>query len=554
MSQESPATEQTGQAENPLEIFSQIMELDGDPAYPVLPDMRIGIAKTLNPFDLKASDKSAPVPPYYLIDLVTREVKATAAGMLRMQGKHFIVEPLAALGNENLSVLATIFHKDYMGELLQPIVYDRALRLTGASLALDITTLKTALEAVRESGVPRPDVVLCEGRAPEHGKNGYLERLHGAREEVGRKDADGGIDYRDRGAHPYVEAGTAIARYYPPTPGKMGLDVFGKELPARDGSPKTIEVGDSVQQVAQEDGTIVYEATEKGLVDVEESTVAISRVLHIQGDVDMNSGNVAVETGSVHVHGTIRAGFTAVVAEHLVVDKGIESAMVDCGGDIKVVGGIMMEGRNLVHAGGSLFAGFTQDAVIEADGDIVIEGGITNSFLTAKGRVVAAAGKGIVQGGSVVAGQGIEILEAGSEMGVQTALTIALDIPELNALTRELEDLRGKIRRVEQWLGEGTARSLLLQTPEPDRLVVAELLRVRSRLEERMRVVQEEMKRMNAMNNHALTRAPVIIRKVAHPGTRIRIGERTIKLEQKSIATRFVWNPKEKRIETETIV
>jgi len=135
-------------------------------------------------------------------------------------------------------------------------------------------------------------------------------RLLKEREAVGTQTGNGALDYRDRGAHPHVAEGTPVARYHPPTKGERGMDVFGNELPARDGAERPIRKGENIREVTQEDGTILFEATAMGLVNVRKGSVAVSTVLHIDGDVDMSTGNIVVETGSVHVKGTVRSGFS----------------------------------------------------------------------------------------------------------------------------------------------------------------------------------------------------------------------------------------------------
>ncbi len=534
--------------------FCQFMEVSGDPDFPALSGMLLGIATNLSPFTQGAgTHEGPPVAPYYSVDVATREIRATATGLMSMRGNNFEITPLVRVAKDRLSVQATVHAVDYKGAAMPPIVYQRAMRDLKVTLPIDLKALTEAIERARETGVAQ-EIVLCAGRSPKNGRNGRLERLLEERDAIGKEYEDGSIDFRDRGAHPNVEEGTPVARYYPATQGERGMDVFGTEIPARDGADRPVRTGDNIREVAQEDSSILYEATARGLVDVGKGAVSVSQVLHIDGDVDMTTGNIIVETGSAHIKGSIRSGFSVTVADHLVVNGTLESAMVTCGGDVEVRGGIAMEGKNLVHAGGTIKAAYAQDAVLEADGDVIINGGIINSFITSKGMVIAERGKGLVLGGSVIAARGIDILESGSEAGTQTALTIALDIPELDALNREQDAVRAKLQRLEPWLGSGTPRAVLLRTPEPDRRIVAEVLKLRSRLEERLNEIHKELSKIKALNNHALSRAPISIRKNAHPGTRIKIGDRAMRLDKTAIAMRYQWDPQERQIQEHDLV
>lgn len=535
--------------------FDEFLTLSGDPTRPVLAGMLMGNAVHLKAFDLSGGESGGKAtPPFYDVDAATREVRATAPGILSRKENKILFTPIVSVSSDSLSVRADIYATDFMGEPIKPIIYERAVRDLQIGLAIDLVQLAEALKQSAEEDTPRIGLEICAGRAPKHGQNGRIERLLADRDDVGTEGQDGTIDFRNRGAHPYVTENTPIARYHPPTNGVAGLDVYGNELTAKDGEPRAVEPGENVKETLESNGTILYTSTTKGLVEIQGDKVDVSTLLHIDGDVDMNSGNLTIETGSVHIHGTIRSGFSVQVADHLKVDGAIESALVTCGGDIEVQGGVAMEGRNLVKAGGSLHAGFAQDAVLEADGDVIIGGGIINSFITCRGKILADSGKGVVQGGSLVAARGMEIKEVGSEIGVQTALTIALEIPELDSLLREQDTIRHNLSRLSQWMGEGTARTVLLQTPEEDRLIVAEMLRVKVRLEDRLKEVANELKRISALNNHALARASIAVSRTAHAGTRLKFGEKTQVLKAPASATRFIWNPEDRAIESHSLV
>lgn len=534
--------------------FCHFMELSGNPDFPALAGTLLGIATDLTPFTQgAAAADAASSAPCYSVDIGTREIRATTTGIMSMRGNAFEIIPLVRISKDDLSVQATVYAMDYEGASIPPIVYERATRELKATLPIDLKTLNNAILRAKETGVPQ-QAALCTGRSPQHGSNGRLERLLKERETIGTVTSDGSMNYKDRGSHPHVEEGTPVAIYYPPTKGVRGVDVFGNEMPARDGSDKPVRTGENIREVVQEDGTILYEAAAKGLVDVRKGSVGVSTVLQIDTDVDMTTGNIIVETGSIHIKGTIRSGFSVTVADHLIVNGAVESSLVTCGGDADIRGGLAMEGKNLLRAGGSIKAAFAQDAVLEAGGDVIINGGIINSFITCKGTVLAERGKGLVMGGSIIATRGIDILEAGSDIGTQTALTIALDIPELDNLTREQNAIRHKQQRLEQFFGNATPRATLLKTPEPDRRIVAEILKVRARLDIRIQEIHKELGKIKSLNNHALARAPIYIRKKAHQGTRIKIGDRAMRLDTPAVAVHYQWDPAEHQIQELSLI
>ena len=86
-----------------------------------------------------------------------------------------------------------------------------------------------------------------------------------------------------------MSEGDKLAEYIPPTKGVFGYDVRGKLLVPKPGKPKTKLRGKGF--TVSEDGYTYYSAID-GKVEYRNTDLNVIGVLQIEGDVDLNIGNV----------------------------------------------------------------------------------------------------------------------------------------------------------------------------------------------------------------------------------------------------------------------
>lgn len=244
----------------------------------------------------------------------------------------------------------------------------------------------------------------------------------------------GRIDYRQHAGNPIVIANQHLAVVYPPEPGSAGVDVYGRPVQPDRPKPYLLRAGKNIIDA----GGGQYSAACPGRVRLTGGVLQVDDVLDISGSVGLETGNIN-HPGTVTIHGDIEEG-AAVVAEGDVEVHGIvEGATVRCGGDLYVHGGILGSQGCHLDAGGSVRARFILHAHVQAGGHVEVEREIAQAEVHARGAVLVPHGR--IAGGTVIAGRGIAVAQAGSEASVPTLLVAGEDA----GLERELAELQHQI-------------------------------------------------------------------------------------------------------------
>ncbi|MEW5772420.1 MAG: FapA family protein [Thermodesulfobacteriota bacterium] len=477
---------------------------------------------------------------------------ATAWGLVTVEGDAVRVAPAAVPAKDRLSVRGTLHGYDAAGAEITVGRVMAELKGMGVAHGIDEAMILATLEVCWDTRQPAQGVVMAQGRPPVNGADAGLELLVAERDAVGATDAQDRVDYRNRGYNPVAEAGQDVARLHPATPGKPGEDVFGQEIPAKPGKPLAVKAGKNVE--ALEDG-LLFRAQIAGVVLAGRGLVEVSDLLVVPGDVDLSSGNVRVQKGSVEVRGSVRSGSVAEAPDSVLVAGAVEDAVVLAGADVTVRGGILMsgEGENMIKAGGTVRAAFAQNARIVAGADVIVGRYLARSDVQAGFRVRAGGwvritdAKGRIMGGTIIAGQGIETYEAGTSIGVETVLVLTQESDEARALIAEKRELKRQVEHI--------ARIFTSLTPEkaaqlpPDQLAkVKGMLARREKAVARSREIGQLLAAMAQEALSLMESVRIIVRGVAHPGVTIKMGGTSLHLSEPVHFSQFLWDRENKAI------
>lgn len=535
---------------HPSEPVDASLVLAGDPKRPVIPGTMVGKLVPAQEAEAGETADGRPVPPVnpgppkrvglgpgLRPPLQDGTLLADVYGLVKITDSMVSVEPLIKISPDRFSVVTDLYPATSTGAPASPAMLEEELKRLGVVLPLRTAVVEAALRRAVSTKAPQTAVIV-EGTAPVDGEDGRLEMLVKAR-AAGPMENEGRIDYRERGTFPSVEPGMLVAELMPPTKGLPGLDVYGKPHPAREGKPLEVKVGDNIE--ASADGT-KFKATQAGMLVIERGALMVTDYLEVKGNVDYSTGNIRVDRGSVKIRGSVSSGFTVTAPGHVVVNEVIESAFVEAGGDVVVRGGLLMPGGGRVQAGGNIMAQYAANATIQAGGDVVISNEISNSFIQAQGRVLATKGTGIVQGGEIVCGAGIQANELGSELGAATNVVISIKTVENIHLIKEKKDLRQRVKKITDALGKEDSRTILEKTPEPKRKAVAEILKYRIQAEARIKEISTVLEAELQQRLKALEAARVEVMNTAFPGVTIKIGGRLLTLTDPVKRSRFRWD------------
>ncbi|MFW5837383.1 MAG: flagellar assembly protein A, partial [Desulfovibrionaceae bacterium] len=455
------------------------------------------------------------------------------------------VEPLLTISGDQIEVLADIHPVDHEGRPIEAEAIHSELARMHVTVPAQKNTISSALNRAQKGNKPQLGILAAKGVRPENGKDGWLEILVKGRVDKASMRDDGRVDHRDKGVYPSVEAGVDIARLHPPSMGLPGADVFGKPIPAKRGQAIKVAAGENVEIL--EDGKL-FRSKDAGIVVHRGGTISVTECLEIRGDVDYSTGNLTVDRGSIKVSGSLLAGFSITAPEHVMIGEVVESARITAGKDVDVRGGIIMPDGGLVKAGGRVACQFANNANVEAGGDVVIAHNISNCHIQSRGRVLNSKGKGIIQGGLIVCGQGLDTNETGSELGVTTTIMVSVIGDESRELLAERKSMVEQVEKINSAVGAEDPKTCLLRTPENKRKAVAELLKVRIGAQQRIKEIDKTMAEREQQHLKQLGSVRIQVRRVAWPGTIIKIGGRTHKVKTETKACRFYWEKETQEI------
>ncbi|BCS88582.1 FapA family protein [Pseudodesulfovibrio sediminis] len=532
----------------------------GDLEYPVFPNdqfarfrpaQKAENGQTINGKEIKPKGNFVPeeltveVGDNVTWDAVSESYVSTVWGIARLKDDVICVDQIPYITEDEVSVRGNLHHKDFRGTPITPARVDKEMRDMGVLIDMDMDLMDAKLKQAKELDIPLLDQVFVEGAHPVPGRDGWLEYLVATREDAGIEDDSGRLDFRNRGAYPMVEIDQIIGRLHLPTPGEGGIDIYGKTIPAHGGKDLVIHLGENVTLL---DDKITYQSKAKGVVVMDRGVLSVTDCLIIHGNVDLESGNVKVEEGSVKVKGSIQAGFSVSAPKHVIVEGSIESATVHAGGLVEVAGGILMPEGGQVTCGGDVIANFATNANIKADGDVFIANEVQNSIIQTKGRLYASSGKGIIIGGGIITGKGLEANELGSELGVATRVGVLINDEEDEKLHLERAKVVKAIKKVDDALGTEPPEVILMRTPEAKKAAVAEVLKHRSTLLQRRKVLSEQINQLNLTRQKELEGVTISAKRFLHPGISVRFGKKVFEIQKRMEASVLYWDPTNRKI------
>lgn len=295
---------------------------------------------------------------------------------------------------------------------------------------LDVDTLASAIRQVSASGECAVGVVIARGIAPTPPVDARIEWTKEFFASGYYVDPETKCtDYHRKAATPSIDEGEVIAVCHPAQPGTDGQDVLGSNVAPAKPKPREHNAG---QNVSFDETTGQFRAKCNGRVKLDGRVINVVDVYQLPGAVGIASGNVD-HRGSVVINGGVDSEFKVTATGDVEVRDVIGAADIECGGNLTAGKGISSGPGKKINVKGNIHAKYLEHATITCDGDVVVETEILDSSVKAAGKVICA---GRVQGGDVMAANGIEIDEAGAHTESRTTLIAGIDY-------RVVNDLRG---------------------------------------------------------------------------------------------------------------
>ncbi|RKY51839.1 MAG: hypothetical protein DRP89_08660, partial [Candidatus Neomarinimicrobiota bacterium] len=322
-----------------------------------------------------------------------------------------------------------------------------------------------------------------------------------------------------------------IVSKLPATEGVSGRTVMGETIliPGRD---IILPAGENTG--ISDDGLTLYSKID-GYAFLKSGKVHVSNVYHIKGDVDFRTGDVKFG-GTILIEGDVRSGFRVDATNSIYINGNVGAADIySQKGDVVVQMGILGKGRAKVLAGGSLYTGFVQDAKVSVKKDIVIEHYSINSNVYSGGKVTLTQNEGLIRGGRIFAGQGLEAIEIGSSQNIPTEVGISENYQETDSLKlniKKLEDLKSRL----SLLNKRKAFLKLLQErvsslSDEKRRELEKISREIEHVRTQIMTLENQKETLNVKNSNFAHYQSIIVKGKLHKGVTITLGHEQYVIE-----------------------
>ena len=347
--------------------------------------------------------------------------------------------------------------------------------------------LDAALEGICHTLPKTPSTVLvAKGTPPRPGKDTHIDFVVDLEKRSGKFRKDGSVDLRERNSAIGVTTGQSLGQVVPATAGTPGTDVTGAEISTTDGTMKEFVAGENVKLESKGDVS-EFLAECDGNLSFDGSTITVSQIFAVKGDVDYEVGNIHAPE-EVQISGSVCSGFTVEAGGSVTIGGTIEAgAYVNAQGDVLVAQSIVGETTRVISLG-DVVTKFIQNSSVVARRDVLVGSYIFNAHVQAGRRIVVEQGGGArggsIIGGDVQAAQEIEARHLGSSSTDQTVVGICLD-PQISAKMRRFRETidacNGHILRILRTLGlqkvdAGQIKELIRKTPKSRRKPVVEMV------------------------------------------------------------------------------
>lgn len=291
--------------------------------------------------------------------------------------------------------------------------------------------------------------VIAKGKPAVDGADAKFERLVEIPSERimrPREMENGQVDMHDLGELVTVSPDTPLMRKTPHQEGTPGITITGNPITQYIGKDIPFNVG-SHTEIDQNDDNILI-ATIAGIPQKIENGIRVDDALIIE-NVDVASGNINYK-GDVIVAGNIGEGMKINATGNITVAGFIESAQIECDGDLFVAHGIL--GHKIattdtlysceINCKGSVTATYSQYTHMKIDKNLNIKTQLLHCLVHCKGHISVqneSSSKGVILGGHLFAQQGISTVIIGSTAGTKTKLDLTGIYPELSETKKQID-------------------------------------------------------------------------------------------------------------------
>ncbi|AZR74904.1 hypothetical protein BBF96_10925 [Anoxybacter fermentans] len=428
------------------------------------------------------------------------------------------------------------------GKLLTLEEAVKVLNKKGVTFGIKKDKLKKLLEDNVRQGLE-----IATGQPPEDGKPAkfrYHFRLPEEKKHV-KELEDGSVDFYNLDLVVNVKKGDLLVTKIPPTQGKSGWTVTGKEIKPKPGKDLRLPKGKNVE--ISEDGMSLLAGID-GQVVLERDKVSVLPIYTVEGDVDLETGNIEF-IGNVIVKGNVQEGFSIKAGGDIEVMGNVEAANLEAKGKVIVHKGFKGKQKGLIKAERDVEIGFIENGQVITHGSLIVKGAIMHSTVMASKDVIVE-GRGLIVGGTVQAGNDIVARVIGSHLATPTHIIVGVD----PGIRQQLEEVEAEIASVKENLDKVTREISLLRKvhhrlsklPPEKSVMLRQFNETREHLEGRMKQLTQQHEMLITQSKEQKNGRIKVLERV-YPGVVINIGQVGYRVKDSITRTVFVYEEGEVR-------
>jgi uncharacterized protein (DUF342 family) len=348
------------------------------------------------------------------------------------------------------------------------------------------------IEKIVENPSLAKHLVIAKGKEHKNGTDGRIDykfNLNNSLKPI--LLSDGRVDHKNLNYIHQVRKGEILAEKIPETPGENGITVTGKIIKAKPGKAVDFKKGKNVK--VSNDGWFLL-SNDDGLLKFENEKISVIKVLEINGDVGVSTGNIFFN-GKIVVRGNVQIGYTVNGEEDVEIFGIVEGSKIISNGNITIHQGVhnkatLISKKNIISC-------FIESSSVEAEGDIICNT-IMHCDINCGGKVIANGKKGLIVGGNLKVRKEITAKTLGSKIGTVTKLELGIDqdlLDEYKNTKNLIEDTRKNVKKLDSVIEILKKRN---KSPEMDNML-NKTLKSKRKYISKIKTLEQNLKKINLL-------------------------------------------------------
>ena len=382
-------------------------------------------------------------------------------------------------------------------------------------------------------------VLIAKGVKVIEGQDAKINyNFRTSKEEIHLIEEDGKVNFKELNIVQNVVAGQILATKEAATLGEPGRTVTNKLIPSKPGKDVNLLPGRNTKLT--EDGLNIV-AEINGQVYLMAGKVVVDPVYIIQGDVNLKTGNILF-LGTVIVQGNVEDGFSIKAAGNIEIHGSVGKCEIEAEGDIIITGGVMGKNEGRITAGKSVYAKFIESVKVEAEIGVYVQDGILHSFIDAVKEIICIGKRGAIVGGKLRAGELVKSKALGSIANPETIVEVGID-PKKRQTMLELEEKRERAYKDLEPIKANfenlkNQKRVIKKLPDDKEELFKNLSDQINELEKIVQITNSEIKEIESYLAQLKSMGKIIASKIAYAGVKLYIKNAflNIKNDYKKVA------------------